>query len=87
MPSKSRPGWVGIYVELPEALAQQLREYCERTGGKLSDEIRQAITRHLAYPPAPTTPAPFPASTAPAEEPAPPTPASKPKRKPKGGSQ
>jgi hypothetical protein len=53
MPSKKRPGVVGVYVELPEEQDRRLRALAERLGlGGITDHIRMAIDRHLANPPA-----------------------------------
>jgi hypothetical protein len=57
MPSKKRPGVVGVYVELPEEQDRRLRELAARLGlGGITDHIRMAIDRHLAHPPTLTVP-------------------------------
>jgi hypothetical protein len=57
MPKKdARPGWRGLYLELPDELDNQLRDHCRRADSRVADEVRLAIRRHLAYPPPPQTP-------------------------------
>jgi hypothetical protein len=51
---------VGRYVELPKALDAQLKAFCDATGVGLAATVREAIARHLAYPPPAAKPAPFP---------------------------
>ena len=70
MPAVKRPGKVGLYVELPEALNEELRAYCERTGSGVAEQVRLAIRRHLTYPPAPEPPPVLP-DCGPAAQPAP----------------
>jgi hypothetical protein len=60
MPSKKRPGKVGRYVELPEQLNAQLVAFCDAAGVGVAAVVREAIARHLRFPPPPPTPAPFP---------------------------
>jgi hypothetical protein len=62
MPKKKRPGRTGVYVELPDGLERSLRKYVAARGSTITAEIRQAIERHLKYPP--STP-PLPDSPAP----------------------
>jgi hypothetical protein len=60
MPAVKRPGKVGLYVELSEGLDARLRAYCERIGSGVAEQVRLALERHLAYPPAETVPPPLP---------------------------
>lgn len=51
MPSVPREGKKGLYVELPEAMIADLKEFAERAGTGIAFEVRDAIRRHLAFPP------------------------------------
>ncbi len=66
MPTTPRPGKKGLYIELPTDLDEQLRAYCEERGGKIAEEVRLAIRRHLANPPPLAELPPLPPVTAPA---------------------
>jgi hypothetical protein len=52
MPPKKRPGMTPLYVEIPDEMAEQLADLCDRLplGGK-ADHVRLAIARHLKTPP------------------------------------
>jgi hypothetical protein len=52
MPRNATKDAVPLFVEIPTALDRQLRERCRSHGLKLADEVRLAIRRHLAFPPA-----------------------------------
>jgi hypothetical protein len=58
MPSKATPGHVQLSVEIPAALRDGLRDLCSRRRTRLSDEVRDAIARHLQYPPPDAPPLP-----------------------------
>jgi hypothetical protein len=45
-------GTLPVTVDLPYGLNDRLRDHCARQGTSLSYEVRLAIRRHLAYPPA-----------------------------------
>jgi hypothetical protein len=49
-PKQTRHG-VKVEAYLPEEMAAQLRQLCERTGRPLAEEVRHAVERHLAQPP------------------------------------
>ncbi len=56
MPKKTdRPGWRLLYLEIPDELDDALRARCASVGTRMSDEVRLALRRHLAYPPPPET--------------------------------
>lgn len=40
-----------MYVELPEDLLAELKKFVDVAGTSLAFEVRDAIRRHLAYPP------------------------------------
>jgi hypothetical protein len=46
-------------LEIPVELSDQLREHCRRIGASITDEVRLAIRRHLAYPPPTDAPPPM----------------------------
>lgn len=58
MPSAKRPGYTGMYIELPDALYEWLVSHCNREGTRKTAEIRMALKRHLTHPPAETAEAP-----------------------------
>jgi hypothetical protein len=58
-PKQTRHG-VKVEAYLPEEMAAQLRQLCERTGRPLAEEVRHAVERHLAQPPHVVAPALLP---------------------------
>jgi hypothetical protein len=58
MPSVQRKGKTGVYVELPDDLLARAKAFAEGRGEKFTAVVREALERHLAYPPPPRTPPP-----------------------------
>lgn len=57
MPSEKRVGKKGIYVELPEDLEAEFREFCRSFPlGTITQHVQLAIRRHMANPPRVETP-------------------------------
>lgn len=44
-------GKKGLYVELPESVIEQLREFAKSRGEKVGNVVAQAVARHMASPP------------------------------------
>lgn len=60
MAAVARPGKVGVYVELPIELRDRFKAFCKNRGEDFAAHVRQALERHLAYPPQVAEPTPLP---------------------------
>lgn len=68
MPSKPRTK-VGKYIELDAEQIDRLQAFAESRGETFAYHVRQAIDRHLAYPPPPPQKPPIPALPIEGEQP------------------
>jgi predicted DNA-binding protein len=51
MAAVARPGKIGVYVELPIELRDRFKAFCKDRGEDFAAHVRQAMERHLKYPP------------------------------------